>query len=272
MAEGIYCVGLVGGNPGYVDAIDANSVVDGDIVFAFVNGLFYAYQLDEDSGLEESPPDIIAPDNADGLPYTGQKRFILQRQPQTNEIPIGTIAAWNGGVFSSGNNEGFVDVLGNTVDDANAYLNPQGWYVCDGSELNLPGSAKYDGAGRYLPNLTDEIFLMGHVEVGLVGGNNTAILDHSLVFPETSTQGYTLSISNLPAHFHSLVNYAYDYSAGNYTDHNLGYENGKSKDTTSVGSNVAHSHVISSFTMSTDAAQFDNKPKFLSCLYIEKVI
>ena len=44
--------------------------------------------------------------------------------------------------------------------------------MCDGSELNLPSSPIFNGAGRYLPNLTDDRFIQGDTAIGSTGGIN----------------------------------------------------------------------------------------------------
>lgn len=69
--------------------------------------------------------------------------------------PIGSIILWVPGYYTSGSNAGMTGVLsGNTVSAANAYLNPMGWYVCNGAQLNIPGNLIFSGAGRYLPSMT----------------------------------------------------------------------------------------------------------------------
>jgi|GEM_PF-5188122 len=97
-----------------------------------------------------------------------------------NGVPVGLIIAWLGGYFTDGSNGGYTRVLGtdNTVAAVNALLNGDGWYVCDGAALNLEGSPIFDGADRYLPNLTDDRFIMGDTLGGAPGGNNAMAHTH----------------------------------------------------------------------------------------------
>ena len=78
-------------------------------------------------------------------------------------IPAGSIIPWIGGYFANGANGGYARVLGsaNTIAGANGYLNAKGWYVCNGAVLNDADSPIFNGAGRYLPNLSDDRFIMG---------------------------------------------------------------------------------------------------------------
>ena len=66
----------------------------------------------------------------------------------------------------------------NTVAAVNTLLNSSGLYVCDGSALNLGTSTIFDGAGRFLPNLTDDRFLMGDTTAGGIGGSSTMAHTH----------------------------------------------------------------------------------------------
>lgn len=104
-------------------------------------------------------------------------------------VPVGAIMAFAGGYFTAANNGGsWTDVLGNTVANVNTYLSGTGFKVCDGTELNEPTSPIFNGAGRYLPDLTDSRFLQGSTSAGGTGGNNST----------------TLSVGNLPPHEHSI--------------------------------------------------------------------
>jgi len=79
--------------------------------------------------------------------------------------PVGTILLWTGGYFTDTNNNGYTSVLpaANTKAAVNTLLNPYGWYVCDGAELNI-GAGIFNGVGRHLPKL-DKI-LLGGLESG----------------------------------------------------------------------------------------------------------
>ena len=87
-------------------------------------------------------------------------------------IPAGSIIPWIGGYFTDGLNGSYTRVLGDTnnVAGANGYLNDKGWYVCDGAALNDADSPIFNGAGRYLPNLSDDRFIMGD---NVAGGSGT---------------------------------------------------------------------------------------------------
>jgi hypothetical protein len=96
---------------------------------------------------------------------------------------VGTILPWVSGyfTFASGTNTGHTPILASadTVAAANTYLNPLGYYICDGSAVNVTGSPIWNAAGRYIPNLTDSRFLMGSTTIGAIanGGSNT-MADH----------------------------------------------------------------------------------------------
>jgi len=100
--------------------------------------------------------------------------------PAVSVFPEGMIIPWSGGYFTNGANAGYTRVLGASNDAAgiNALLNGKGWYVCDGAALNIPGSTIYNGPGRYLPNLTDDRFLMGGNTVGGIGGSSSSAHTH----------------------------------------------------------------------------------------------
>jgi hypothetical protein len=131
-------------------------------------------------------------------------------------FPEGMIIPWIGGYFTNGSNGGYTRVLGASNDPAgiNALLNSAGWYVCDGAALNIPESTIYNGAGRYLPNLTDDRFLMGDNLVGTVGGSNSNAHTHgagTLVNAAEAAHthaGGTLAAAAVGDHDHLVGNYA----------------------------------------------------------------
>jgi len=129
-------------------------------------------------------------------------------------ILIGTIFAWQGGYYTDGVNGGYTDVLagGNTVADANSYANKFGCHVCNGAALNDPDSPIFNGSGRYLPNLTDDRFLMGATAAGGVGGSSTMSHTHGVTSNVTVGNHSTLSLSNhttlaatIPNHKHQVA-------------------------------------------------------------------
>jgi len=119
--------------------------------------------------------------------------------------PIGSILSWIPGYFIDGNNSTYNNVLSisNTASGANIYLNPLGWYVCDGSAVNDSSSPIFNGIGKYLPNLTDNRFLEGMNVGGVVGGTNTAIHTHNAT-PDISV--VTQPAVTIPGHYHGITN------------------------------------------------------------------
>lgn len=65
-------IALTGGALGALDRTDGANLIDQDLAIGVVAGKVHQYWLDEDSGLDESPPDVIAPDTNPDL-----KRWIL---------------------------------------------------------------------------------------------------------------------------------------------------------------------------------------------------
>jgi hypothetical protein len=79
----IYCAtGLTGGSTGDLDTLVAANLVDKDMAFAIDQTTVYVYALDADSGLAESSPDVIKPDDE-----TGNKRWILQSM-RVNDLTV----------------------------------------------------------------------------------------------------------------------------------------------------------------------------------------
>lgn len=70
MASKIYgAIALTGGTTGALDSIKDSVIADGDMCIAIVGGATdatYIYTFDDSSALEESPPDVIKPNNAGG--------------------------------------------------------------------------------------------------------------------------------------------------------------------------------------------------------------
>lgn len=101
----------------------------------------------------------------------------------------GMVFGWTGGYFGDGSNGSYTRVLGsaNTVAGANAYLNPLGFYVADGSVPNQASSAIWSASGRYLPNLTDDRFIMGDTTAGSIGGESANSHTHPIDPPSATT-------------------------------------------------------------------------------------
>ena len=124
-------------------------------------------------------------------------------------VPIGAVIPFIGGYFTNGSNAGYTNVLGgtagNTVANVNSLLNSTGWYVCNGATINLANSPIFNGANRYLPNITDSRFIMGSTSSGTIGGSNSA--NHSHVMNGHSHgMGHTHPIPhthNVDGHYHT---------------------------------------------------------------------
>jgi hypothetical protein len=65
---------LTGGLAGDLDSVDGALLLDGDFAFVTEAGILYVYNLDDDSGVAESSPTVIAPDV-----NPGTKRWLLQQ-------------------------------------------------------------------------------------------------------------------------------------------------------------------------------------------------
>jgi len=157
--------------------------------------------------------------------------------------PVGTITAWIGGYFGDGSNGSYTRVLGsaNTVAGANGYLNSLGWYVCSGAALNDGDSPIYNGAGRYLPNLSDDRFLQGDTAAGSIGGANTNV------------------------HTHDVDIVAFNTSAPSAT---LYVQSGA----TQIVPSATHTHEANPpNTTSGAASDTENRPQYLACFYIQRV-
>jgi len=88
--------------------------------------------------------------------------------------PIGSIMAWHGGYNTTSSNGGYTYQLGsaNTIAAINTYIG-ECWRVCDGTALNDVNSPIFNGASRYLPNISDSRFVQGGTTVGGQAGSNT---------------------------------------------------------------------------------------------------
>ena len=161
-----------------------------------------------------------------------------------NLLPAGSIIQYVPGYFADGSNGAYTNVQPSADTEAavNTLLNPSGWYVCNGAALNLSGSPIFDGSGRYLPNLTDDRFVMGDTAVGTTGGANTQ------------------------AHTH-------DFDVAAKTS---GIEDNTDTTTWGVAQDVAQfSHTHSCDPPSTTSgwgSNDENRPKFLACFYIIRAI
>jgi len=203
--------------------------------------------------------------------------------------PVGSIVAYVPGYFTNGSNDGFTHqmVSENTVAAVNALLNSSGWYVCDGSALNDADSGIFNGVGRYLPNLTDDRFLMGDTVAGGIGGANSNDISHT-----HTTGNFTLTTSHIPSHSHTVtVNSggAHTHTIPTFTFTGSVYQNrvyeigGGDSQTTTTGSGGSHTHTASCSSVgsgnahnhgntgSAGSSSLENRPNYLSCFYIMRV-
>lgn len=120
-------------------------------------------------------------------------------------VPIGSIVPFIPGYFGDGSNGSFTYALvsANTIAAVNTLLNSKGWYVCNGAAPNTPKSPIFNASDRYLPNLTDDRFLMGDTVAAGTGGANSSNLahthttgDHALTEAELATHNHTVSVTN----------------------------------------------------------------------------
>lgn len=113
--------------------------------------------------------------------------------------PVGTIIAYAPGYYANGSNNTWTHVgpSANTVTAVNNYL-PPNWRVCDGTAPNDPQSPIFNAADRFLPNLTDDRFIMG----ATAGGNGAGNAGNSK----------SLSVPELPGHTHPAGTYVANHN------------------------------------------------------------
>jgi len=290
---------------------------EGSDQYDYINTLDAILKNDGDTGAAGIPAGTTVERPA--IPSTGNLRFNTTSgdfegyngstwvQPGTGAsvtgIPVGAIVPFIGGYFGDGSNGTFTSVLGNDVATVNALLNIDGFYVCDGSALNLTASPIFNGAGRYLPNLTSDIFLMGDTAAGVTGGVNTDSHQHygpahthdmgdhthSVDPPSTGTSSTGLSSNYNGSHTHSQMGkssggWDFDYGSRSFSDD-------VNTNTGSSGSGWGHSHSVNIGAFTSGAGGLgvetttsgtaetsgrtgntENRPNFLTCLYIMRVL
>jgi len=185
-------------------------------------------------------------------------------------IPVGTIVMWFPGYFSAADNGGVYTsaLIANNLDAADAYLSPRGWRACRGTALSLADSPLLGGDGHYLPNLTDDRFLMGGTTAGGKGGNSV-MLDHTHLHALTAASGGS-------GHDHSMngssVVVSWGSNAWVLTTHNAAPASWQDHSTTTTFSGGEHAHSVTG-TVGTGsvASATENRPKYLTSIPIMKV-
>lgn len=165
------------------------------------------------------------------------------------KVPEGSILAWLPGYFDDNANGTFTPV---EITLSNH------WKECDGSALNDSNSTIFDGAGRYLPKLTDDRFLMGDASgnAGDIGGNNA--------------MAHTHAAGTLGACVHLLTSGDYFYTRQE-TLTNWTTILRTTIPTTSTIDNITTNKVCQVLGTTAAASNTENRPKYLACRYIMKV-
>jgi microcystin-dependent protein len=213
----------------------------------------------------------------------------LSRNLEFGFAPVGSIVAYVPGYFTDGSNAGFTHqmVSANTVAAVNALLNSSGWYVCDGAALYDADSGIFNGVGRYLPNLTNDRFLMGDTNAGTTGGANITSIshthttgDHTLLTSEMPEHSHSVALANAGAHTHTFSSYAHPDGSYNgpyyYTSVSVAYAlttasaglHTHTATCATAGNTQPHNH---GSTGSAGSTAFENRPLYLSCFYIMRI-
>jgi len=178
--------------------------------------------------------------------------------------PVGSIISYLPGYFADGSNGTFTEVSLTLEDN---------YEICDGSAVNDSDSSIFNGASRYLPNLTDDRFLMGDTAYGNLGDGTTTLIEanlpsHAHTFSGTSSNNnvsHTHSVSGNTAtqggqettaaggHYH----YTVDYDTTSNTTIGLGqylsYKNGDS-----AGDNSYELNGLSSSSLGAGRSSTEN--------------
>ncbi len=181
-----------------------------------------------------------------------------------SSVPIGSIIAWLPGYFADGSNGSFTVVTDIEL--------PGNWRECTGATVNDADSPIYNGAGRYLPNLTDDRFLMGDIagSAGGIGGDNSSAHTHSVpnhqhqVGEWLETGGeYTLRMYNSAGDIQNVVQ---NWVTVNLQTGASPYKFGQVK----TGNTDLYSKTDGSSTTG-GASDVENRPLYLSVRYIQRI-
>ena len=192
----------------------------------------------------------------------------------TGDVPVGTILPFNPGYYTDGINGGYTFKLGaaNTVAAVNTWLssNKPRYKVCDGSNVGIiNGSPIFDNAGAYLPDLTDDRFLMGGTTAGGIGGSSTMAHTHDLANHTHTTGDHALTKAEIE-HRHLLsVSGTVGTGAENWR-----LTSDSTAPVTDPSTASAHNHGatgLPSNNTSDAASNAENRPQYLSCFYIMRI-
>ncbi len=198
------------------------------------------------------------------------------RLKDSGAVPVGSIVARIPGYFSNGNNGSYTAV---------ALSLPSNWKICDGSLCNDSDSPIFNGAGRYLPNLTDSRFIMGSTlaAAGQIGGNagNQVTLSEANLPAHAHTIAHTHTFSgttsNNGSHSHTVQCYWSNGIAGYYMPTESGTANPSNPATSAAGD---HTHTFSGATSNPSATDsgsvgsgtaFSILPKYLTAVYLMRI-
>jgi len=208
-------------------------------------------------------------------------------------IPIGVVIPWLPGYFNS-DQSAFTGV---------SITLQAGWKECDGTVLNDANSPIYNGAGRYLPKIDDDRFLMGtNVLSGDLRGGNNDTMAHTHGFTQPTAHGITQPTFTYPNHKHQIMhwvnstNYWHTYDSegldvrmnasspfGTESPANIAWRDPGNDDTyysktdgsgsCSIGTQVAlsNNHSGGSVNAVSESRTDKNMPKYLSCKYIQRI-
>ncbi len=217
----------------------------------------------------------LTPDDSEEGVVTSQ---FLDALNTITGVPIGSVVAWLPGYFADGSNGTYTAV---------SISLPAWWKECDGSVLLDADSPIFNAAGRYLPNLTDNRFLMGDIaaSAGGIGGENSPTLSHTVsqqpafTYPDhyhqiadvVETTGFTLRFYNNAGVYSGGI-YSVDNSvATGSADHETlftGMSDGEifySK--TDGGGACTRTNDVAI----SDHSSIENRPLYLSCRYVMRI-
>ena len=193
--------------------------------------------------------------------------------------PVGTIVARLPGYYgAAGNGGGFTSI---------SLSLPPWWKDCDGSELNDSESPIFNGSGRYLPDLTDDRFLMGDItsKMGNTGGSNSTVTVPGHYHGMGT--GADLNITSSGSHTHDPGDgsdaFSYRQSGGSWIlDSSSGsfYYN-----FSATTSSANHTHASGNFSgriglvtggedgnaTITTGGPSDNRPRYIACRFIMRI-